>query len=61
MRVVIAIEKDTIKGINLICDRYYFGLFREIAKNKNEEYLMRDALFDFLHGLEKKQDIKNEN
>ena len=40
----IELSENEIEAIMNINNRYYFGLFNEIVKNENEEYLLRDAI-----------------
>jgi len=47
---------DKIEGFKMITDRYYFGMFN--GADDQEEYRMRDALFDVVKMLiEKKNDL----
>ena len=44
--MTITIKKETAEAILLIEDRYYFDLFKGIRTSKDEEYRMRDAIFE---------------
>ena len=44
--MTITITKETAEAILLIEDRYYFDLFKDIRTSENEEYRMRDAIFE---------------
>jgi len=54
-KAVLIYSKKNIDGLTMIRDRYYFGMFR--GADDQEEYKMRDALFDLVKMLEKKPNL----
>ncbi len=55
--MTINLDKNAIDTILSINNRYYFGLFKEISIDEEEEYKFRDALIDLAAQVNKK--IKN--
>ena len=52
---VLIYSKKNIDGLTMLRDRYYFGMFN--GADDQEEYKMRDALFDLVKMLEKKPNL----
>ena len=42
----ITVTPEIMEAISKIENRYYFGLFKEIVKNKEEEYELRNAIIE---------------
>ncbi|WP_188109959.1 hypothetical protein [Sulfurimonas hydrogeniphila] len=42
--ITITVTDKTAEAINILNDRYYFGLFEHLTANSEEEYLFRDAI-----------------
>ena len=48
----IEVDEKTIEAIEKLYDRYYFGLFKQIVKNEDEEYELRDALSTLVKAIQ---------
>ncbi len=51
--VKIEIDKETADAILLLEERYFFNLFNQICKNKEEEYKFRDAILSIAEKIKK--------
>lgn len=45
------VNKDTAKALEQLEKGYYFGMFKDVVKNEDEEYAIRDALFALVDSL----------
>ena len=52
-KIKIEIDKETADAILLLEDRYFFNLFNQICKNKEEEYKFRDAILSIAEKIKK--------
>ncbi len=53
--MTITIDDQISKAIQMIHDRYYFGLFETIVKSEDEEYEIRDAIDKLAQIIEEKK------
>ena len=44
MTYKLELEPEDLETLDYLVDNYYFGLFREIVSNEDEEYKIRDVL-----------------
>ena len=42
----ITVTPEIIEAISKIDNRYFFGLFKDIVKNEEEEYELRNAIIE---------------
>lgn len=40
----IEVSEEAAEAIELLWDRYYFGLFQDVTRDESEEYQMRNAI-----------------
>jgi len=57
MTVTIEIKKKDIEALKLLSERYYFGIFKEICINSEDEYIYRDAIINISKSLEYEKSI----
>lgn len=51
---LLSIDKKVAGALQRIEEGYFFGMFKDIAKNEEEEYAIRDAIFSLAEALKKK-------
>lgn len=51
---LVPVDSKAVNALRRIEEGYYFGMFKDIAKNEEEEYAIRDAIFALAEGLKKK-------
>ena len=51
----IDLDEVTIEALEKLQERYYFGLFKTIVKDEDEEYQLRDAIIAITKAIEEKR------
>ena len=54
IEITISISKEAAEAIQMINDRYYFDLFKEIRTSEDEEYQFRDAIIEIAKQIKKR-------
>jgi len=57
----ITVTPEIIEAISKIDNRYFFGLFKDIVKNEEEEYELRNALIELNKIIENKWNYQLQN
>jgi len=52
----IELSEETAKTLLKMDERYYFGLFKEIIANEEEEFEMRNALIDIAKEIKEQEE-----
>ena len=58
--ITIKIDKNTADMILRLNERYYFGLFEDLALDLDEEYEFRDAIFELSKKINESSEGKND-
>ena len=51
IKLEIELTKEQADAYCKFCSRSYFDIFQQLARNEDEAYLMRDALYSIWHRL----------
>ena len=47
----ITLTDEELEAFLILNKRYYFGLFKEVVKDENEEYILRDTIISIAKQL----------
>lgn len=62
MTIKIEVKEKDLEALKLLSKRYYFGIFKEICLNDEDEYIYRDAIINISKSFEdKKRTLKRED
>lgn len=53
-RVTVTLSKKEYQALLILNKRYWFGFFKSIRSNEDEEYMLRDSLASISKNIEEK-------